>query len=148
MESVGTYLLDNPEVGGVVVTSRDVTERKEAEDKLREAEERYRTLVEQIPAVIYIDAIDDVSSAVYMTPQVEGMLGYTPEEWLKDPEFWIKILHPDDKEMLLAEARRTNETGDPFGEEYRVISKSGHVVWVRDEAVLVKDGQGTPVGVR
>jgi PAS domain S-box-containing protein len=83
-----------------------------------------------------------------MSPQVEGMLGYTPEEWLEDPEFWIKILHPDDKEMVLAEARRTNETGDPFGEEYRVISKGGHVVWVRDEAVLVKDGQGTPVGVR
>jgi diguanylate cyclase (GGDEF)-like protein/PAS domain S-box-containing protein len=145
MECVGTYLLGDPHVGGVVVTSRDVTERKEAEDKLREAEERYRTLVEYLPAVTYIDEIDEVSSAVYMSPQVEGMLGYTPEEWLEDPEFWIKILHPDDKEMVLAEARRTNETGDPFGEEYRVISKSGHVVWVRDEAGLVMDGQGTPL---
>src|SRR5918998_490547 len=80
-----------------------------------------------------------------MSPQVEGMLGYAPEEWLEDPEFWIKVLHPDDKEMALVEARRTNETGDSFGEEYRVISKSGHVVWVSDEAVLVKDGQGTPL---
>ena len=148
MESVGTYLLDDPDVGGVVVTSRDVTERKKAEDKLREAEERYRTLVEHIPAVTYIDEIDEVSSTVYMSPQVEEMLGYTPEKWLEDPEFWIRILHPDDKEMVLAEARRSNETGDPFGEEYRVISKSGHVVWVRDEAVLVKDRHGTPVGVR
>jgi diguanylate cyclase (GGDEF)-like protein/PAS domain S-box-containing protein len=129
----------------VVVTSRDVTERKEAEDKLREAEERYRTLVEQIPAVTYIDRIDEVNSAVYMSPQVEEMLGYTPEKWLEDPEFLIKILHPDDKERILAEARRTNETGDPFGEEYRVISKSGHVVWVSDEAGLVKDHEGTPL---
>jgi diguanylate cyclase (GGDEF)-like protein/PAS domain S-box-containing protein len=145
MESVGTYLLDDPHVGGVVVTSRDVTERKEAEDKLREAEERYRTLVEHIPAVTYIDRIDEVNSAVYISPQVEEMLGYTPEKWREDSEFLWKILHPDDKERILAEAQRTNETGDPFGEEYRVISKSGHVVWVRDEAGLVKDREGTPL---
>jgi diguanylate cyclase (GGDEF)-like protein/PAS domain S-box-containing protein len=145
LESVGTNLLNDPEVGGYVVNSRDVTGRKEAEGRLREAEERYRTLVEHIPAVTYIDRIDEVSSAIYMSPQVEEMLGYTPEEWLKAPEFWIKILHPDDKERILAEDRRTNETGDPFGVEYRAISKSGHVVWVRDDAVLVRDGEGRPL---
>jgi diguanylate cyclase (GGDEF)-like protein/PAS domain S-box-containing protein len=145
MESIGTYPVDDPAVGGVVITSRDVTERKEAEDKLREAEERYRTLVEHIPAVTYIDRIDGVNSAVYISPQVEEMLGYTPENWREDSEFLWKILHPDDEERILAEARRTNETGDPFGEEYRVISKSGHVVWVRDEAGLVKDREGTPI---
>ena len=138
MESVGTYLLDDPAVGGVVVVSRDVTERKGAE-------ERYRTLVEQIPAVTYIDEIDETSSAIYMSPQVEGMSGYTPEEWLEDPELWIKILHTEDKERVLAEAWRTNETGDPFRVEYRMISKSGHVVWVGDEAVLVRDGEGKPL---
>ena len=138
MESVSTYLLDDPAVGGVVVVSRDVTERKGAE-------ERYRTLVEQIPAVTYIDEIDETSSAIYMSPQVEGMSGYTPEEWLEDPELWIKILHPEDKERVLAEAWRTNETGDPFRVEYRMISKSGHVVWVGDEAVLVRDGEGKPL---
>jgi diguanylate cyclase (GGDEF)-like protein/PAS domain S-box-containing protein len=145
MESVGTYLLDDPAVGGVVVTSRDVTERKEAEDNLREAEERYRTLVEHIPAVTYIDRIDEVNSTVYISPQVEEMLGYTPERWREDSEFLMKIIHPDDKERILAEVRRTNETGDPFGEEYRVICKSGHAVWVRDEAGLVKDREGTPI---
>jgi diguanylate cyclase (GGDEF)-like protein/PAS domain S-box-containing protein len=145
MESMGTYPVDDPAVGGVVVISRDVTERKEAEDKLREAEERYRTLVEHIPAVTYIDRIDEVNSAIYISPQVEEMLGYTPEKWREDSEFLWKILHPDDKERILAEVRRTNETGNPFREEYRVISKSGHVVWVRDEAGLVKDREGTPV---
>jgi diguanylate cyclase (GGDEF)-like protein/PAS domain S-box-containing protein len=138
VESVGTYLLEDPAVGGVVVTSRDVTERKEVEERLRVAEERYRTLVEQVPVVTYIDHIDETSSAIYISPQVEGMFGYTPEEWLEDPELWIKILHPEDKERVLAEDRRTNETGDPFRVEYRMISKSGHVVWVQDEAVLVE----------
>jgi diguanylate cyclase (GGDEF)-like protein/PAS domain S-box-containing protein len=141
MERMGTYLLDDPAVRGVVVTSRDITERKDVEERLREAEERYRTMVEQIPAVTYIDHVDETSSAIYMSPQVEGMSGYTPEEWLEDPELWIKILHPEDKERVLAESRRTNETGDPFRVEYRMISKSGHVAWVRDEAVLVK-GRG------
>jgi PAS domain S-box-containing protein len=81
-----------PSATGLSVYLQDVTERKRAEDKLKEAEERYRTLVEQIPAVAYIDEIDEVSSAVYMSPQVEEMLGYTAEEWLEDPEFWIRTV--------------------------------------------------------
>ena len=130
---------------GVISVLKDVTERKRAEQKIRENEERYRTLVEQIPAVTYIDEIDVTSSAIYMSPQVEGMSGYTPEEWLEDPELWMKILHPEDKERVLAEAWRTNETGDRFRMEYRMISKSGHVVWVGDEAVLVRDREGKPL---
>ena len=78
MESVGTYLLGDPHVGGVVVTSRDVTERKKAEEKLRQAERRYRTLVEQIPAVTYIDSVDDPETSLYTGPHIEQMLGYTP----------------------------------------------------------------------
>jgi len=73
------------------------------------------------------------------------MLGYTAEEWLEDPELWPRILHPHDKERVLAEARRTDETGDPFSVEYRAISKGGLVVWVRDEAVLVRGGRDTPL---
>ena len=130
---------------GFIGVLKDITERQGLEERLREAEVRYRTLVEHIPAVTYIDRIDDVSSAIYMSPQVEGMLGYAPEEWLEDPEFWPKILHPHDKERVLAEARRTDETGDPFSVEYRAISKDGLVVWVRDEAVLVRGGRDTPL---
>ena len=145
VEVVRNNRLDDLDVGGVVINVRDVTERKAAEAKLREAEGRYRALVEQIPAVVYIDHVDEVSSAIYMSPQVEKMLGYAPEEWLKDPEFWTKILHPDDRERMLAESRRNNETGDPFGAEYRMISRNGRVVWVRDEAVLVRNEAGEPL---
>ncbi len=128
----------------VLVSVRDITRHRRAEQELREAEARYRTLVEQIPAIIYIDAPDAVSSAIYMSPHTEAMLGYSPEEWVADPEFWLKLLHPDDRERVLAENTRTNLTGEPFCIEYRLIARDGRVVWVRDVAVLVKDEAGQP----
>jgi diguanylate cyclase (GGDEF)-like protein/PAS domain S-box-containing protein len=115
-------------------------EREEIERRLGTPEARYRALVEHIPAVTYIDAVDEVSSAVYMSPQVEAMLGYAPEEWLVDPSFFLKLLHPGDRERVLAENERTNRSGEPFDMEYRLIARDGRTVWVRDEAVLVKDG--------
>jgi len=122
----------------------DITQRKDAEARMKEAEARYRTLVEQLPAVVYIDAVDDVSTALYMSPQYEALVGYTPEERTADPELWVRLLHPADREAVLAESARTNETGDPFRMEYRLIAKDGRVVWVRDEAVLLRDEHGAP----
>ncbi|HEU4847065.1 MAG TPA: PAS domain S-box protein, partial [Rubrobacteraceae bacterium] len=133
---------DNVEaIEGIVY---DVTELKRAETRLREAEERYRTLVEEIPAVTYIKAVDDSSQSSYVSPQIEDMLGYKPEEWTSDPDQWIKIMHPADRERVLAEVARTDETGEPFRMEFRQFAKDGRVVWVRDEAVLVRDEEGNP----
>lgn len=98
----------------------------------------YRTLVEQLQAVIYIDTLDESEPALYMSPQVEGMLGYAPEEWLLDPDLWTKLLHHEDRERALAEAGRARSTGGPFRMEYRLIAKDGRTVWVRDEAVRVE----------
>jgi PAS domain S-box-containing protein len=78
----------------------DAAERSEIEKRLGSSEARYRALVEHIPAVTYIDAVDEVSSAVYMSPQVESMLGYAPEEWLVDAGFFLKILHPVDRAIV------------------------------------------------
>jgi len=121
------------------------TGREEIERRLGNAEARYRALVEHIPVVTYVDAADEVSSAVYMSPQVEAMLGYAPEEWLVDREFFVKLLHPEDRERVLAENKRTNESGKPFEAEYRLIARDGRTVWVHDEAVLVKDERGRPL---
>jgi PAS domain S-box-containing protein len=107
----------------------DVTERKEAE-------ERYRTSVERIPAITHIQEPAEPSSTTYISPQYETILGYSTEEALKTPEYWFIILHPEDRERVLAEDRRTNETGQPFVMEYRQIAKDGRVVWLRDEATL------------
>lgn len=98
----------------------------------------YRTLVEQLQAVIYIDTLDESEPALYMSPQVEVMLGYEPEEWLLDPDLWTKLLHAEDKERAFAEAERARRTGGPFQMEYRLRSRDGRIVWVRDEAVKVE----------
>jgi diguanylate cyclase (GGDEF)-like protein/PAS domain S-box-containing protein len=119
----------------------DVTERKNAENAFRRAESRYRTLVEQVPLAIYIDRLDKVSSNIYTSPQIEPMLGYTPEEWALNPTLFVEMLHPDDRERVLAAHARTHTTHEPLQVEYRLLARDGRVVWVRDEA-RVLDGEG------
>jgi diguanylate cyclase (GGDEF)-like protein/PAS domain S-box-containing protein len=143
VELISNNLLDEPTVESIVFNARDVTERERARARLQEAEAKYRLLVEQIPAVIYMDNIDEANSALYRSPFVEEMLGYTPEELLSVS--WRDLLHPDDRKRVLSENARTNKTGEPFRIEYRIIAKDGHVVWVRDEAMLVRDEAGKPL---
>jgi PAS domain S-box-containing protein len=123
----------------------DVTERGLAQDRLREAEARYRDLVEQLPVVVYIDAADDVSTALYISPQYEGLTGYTAEERMADADLWIRMLHPADRDGVLEQSHRSNETGEPFDCEYRLIGKDGRVVWVHDHAVLIEGPTGSSV---
>jgi diguanylate cyclase (GGDEF)-like protein/PAS domain S-box-containing protein len=138
LEHVVNNLLDDPAVSGVVITSHDVTERKEAERKLREAEQRYRTLIEQGPAVVYIQEIGSPDSAIYMSPQIEELTGYSPEE-CKNPALRWDMVHADDREWLQAEDDRTGEPGEVFATEYRVVHRNGSTKWVRNEAVLIED---------
>ncbi len=130
-----------PRVQGVMF---DITARKRAELALQQAENRFRALVEQLPAVVYINAADEVSTANYISPQYERLLGFTPEERLADPEMWLRQLHPDDRERVQAESLRTNATGEPFECEYRMFTKDGRVVWLRDHAILVGGEDGKP----
>jgi PAS domain S-box-containing protein len=129
-------------------TVQDVTERRGYERRLREAETRFRTLVEQIPAVTYVEAVDHdgrSTNLLYASPQIEEMFGYSPEEWTADPDLFPRLLHPEDRERVLALDERTDETGEPFVAEYRQYTRDGRVIWVRDEAVLVRDAAGEPL---
>ena len=116
--------------------------RDRHEEAVRFSEDQFRSMVEQGPAVVYIDSPDESASSMYISPQIEELLGFTPQEWYDDHELWPKVLHPDDKVRTLAENERHNETGDPFKLEYRMFHKDGHVVWVHDEATMVRDGRG------
>jgi PAS domain S-box-containing protein len=137
-------LWEGSEFSGVLGVAVDITGRVRAEENLREAEQKYRTLVEQIPAVTYIDLADGSDTPVYTSPQIEQMLGYTPEEWLEN-KLWTKCLHPDDRERVLAADERFEAGGESFSEEYRLFAKDGSVVWVLEEAVLVRDEAGEPL---
>ncbi len=104
-----------------------------------------RSLIEQVPVTVYIDRLDDISSNVFMSPPLEALLGYSAEEWASDPELFVKVVHPDDRDRVLAEHRRTAQTGDMFSMEYRMVARDGRVHWFLDEARVIRDENGQPM---
>ncbi len=110
-----------------------------------DVERRYRTLVEQLPLVVYIDALDAASSNVFTSPQIEPLLGYTVEDWASDATLFVRTLHPEDRDRVLTAHARTHATHEPLSVEYRLLARDGRVVWVRDEGVVVVDDDGTPL---
>jgi diguanylate cyclase (GGDEF)-like protein/PAS domain S-box-containing protein len=123
----------------------DVTDRKLADQRFREAQSRYQTLVEQLPLAIYIDALDEGATSLYNSPKNAEITGYTHEEWVADPDLFGKIIHPDERETVLAGFEAARVTGDPFAADYRIIRPDGTTVWVHDESVVVRDDGGTPL---
>jgi PAS domain S-box-containing protein len=108
----------------------------------------FRAIVEQLPLVVYVDALDDRSSAVYVSPQIQRLLGYTQEEWLADPELFVKSLHPDDRDWVLREIDARNRGRKPESTaDYRLVARDGSVVWVRDDEVVVRGPDGRPLHV-
>jgi len=112
---------------------------------LREAHETYKHLVEGIPASLYVDAVDDLSTNLYTSPQIQTLLGFSVQEWSEDPNLWIARMHEDDRERVIHAHQESNRTGEPFNTEYRVYARDGSIVWVHDEAVLVRDENGEPM---
>ncbi len=117
----------------------------EARDDPNEILRRYSTLVQQLPLVIYIDALDEASSNIFTSPRIEPLLGYAVDAWQNDPELFVRTLHPDDRERVLEAHAHTHRTHEPLSVEYRLLSRDEEVVWVRDEGVVVCDDDGTPL---
>ncbi|MGH2522785.1 MAG: PAS domain-containing protein, partial [Anaerolineales bacterium] len=125
--------------------------RKLAEAALRESEAKYRTLADQIPAGIHIMEFTESGSTITasVNPQFERMLGFSAAEWMADPDLWRTQLHPDDRERVLAEAVQLATPGaEPFISEYRMLTRDEHVIWIRDETVVVSDPTGRPRGLQ
>jgi diguanylate cyclase (GGDEF)-like protein/PAS domain S-box-containing protein len=122
----------------------DVTELALTQQELEETQTKFGALVEQIPAIVYIDLADEEMSTTYVSPQIATILGYSPQEYIDDPELWTEMLHPDDRPEALETYLRGRESGEPFVFEYRLIARDGTVVWFRDSAIVLPDAYGRP----
>ena len=122
----------------------DVSVQMEAEGRLRQAEARYRAMVELIPAVTYTDFVgpDGVTSMGFVSPQMEAILGFPPQRFLDDAGFWFELMHPDDLAHLRSIDAFNNADFEVFDHEYRMHHADGHWVWVHDISTAVLDAQG------
>src|SRR5712664_961282 len=130
--------------GGTVCVARDITRRLAAERARTETETKYRTLIEQVAAVSYIAELGVHGEWLYVSPQVETMFGFSPDEWLMDSRAWTRHVHPEDHKVVEA-AEETSGRGERFQAEYRVIRKDGGVIWVGDTAVVVEGSNAHPL---
>jgi PAS domain S-box-containing protein len=115
---------------------------EDGSDRVPELERRYREIIDRLPAVLYVDGLDEDGLLIDVSPSVTSLLGISREEFLSRPYAWVDTIHPADLERVLAESDRAIATGEPFRTEYRVLHPDGHIVWVREEAVLILDDDG------
>ncbi len=117
-------------------------EHDRAKAEVRAAEARYRTLVERLPAITYIAELGAGGPWHYVSPQIETMLGFSPEEWLSDPMNWMNHIYAEDREIVLSAENLFQQTHDLFHAEYRMCARDGRVLWFRDEGVLLEQSEG------
>ena len=122
-------------------------QRDAALERLKSSEAKYRRLIERLPVVTYLAEYGGDGRWLYVSPQIEDMLGYSPEEWMADPSLWIRCVHPDDREAVVAEEERCAAGSEPLALEYRMYARGGRLVWVRDDASIGIPADGRPVAV-
>ena len=125
---------------------RNAIERaREAAAERTVAEARYRSLIENIPLVTYMNSVEAPFTSLYMSPQIESLLGYTQEEWATQPELSSDGIHPDDRMRVRALARDARERSVSTRSEFRFIARDGRVVWVLDHTIPVRDAAGRTI---
>jgi PAS domain S-box-containing protein len=107
-------------------------------------EARFRALVEQLPGGVYIEELD-ASSASYISPWIEHLTGYSAAEWTADTDFFSRVLHPEDRDRVVAAFAHVHEALQPIQIEYRIVAKDGRVVWIQDDAAVARDAHGKPL---
>jgi PAS domain S-box-containing protein len=131
----------------VDITRQKLAEEQHAavEEQLRRTEERYRALVEQTPVVTYLDALGPENVTIYISPQVEALIGYSPDELTGSEPLWPSLLHPEDRDRVLAASDEAERVEGTFNIDYRLVARDGRVVWVHDQSVLIRDDGGRPL---
>ena len=112
---------------------------------LQEAQAKHQAVIEQIPAITYTDRLDRTKrTPMFISPQVESLLGVTPEEWLSELSLRYELLHPDERDRVKEEYERALAAGEPFRAEYRMVARDDRVLWFRDEETTIRDEVGKP----
>src|SRR5882757_1305017 len=119
-------------------------QRSPDEAQFPNLEARYRALVEQIPAVVFMAYLDRGIGEAYVSPQIEAALGFSQEEWLEDPVRWYQHIHPDDKQRWSLEAAEMFLSGKPLRSAYRVIARDGRIIWFHCDAKMMRHANGQP----
>jgi PAS domain S-box-containing protein len=111
----------------------------------REVQLRYQLLVERLPMIVYMNPVAMRTGITYVSPQIQTILGYSPEEWVADPEFWQTRLHPEDRDAVMKEIERSSLTQESSSIEYRMLARDRRVIWFHDQTMLVRDDKGQPL---
>jgi len=123
---------------------RGEDEREPADARTPNLEAKYRALLEQMPAVVFMAYLDRGISEAYVSPQIEAALGYSREQWLEDPVRWYQHIHPDDKQRWSLEAAEMFLSGKPLRSAYRVIARDGRMIWFHCDARMKRREDGRP----
>ena len=121
----------------------DITERKAAEALIKEAEAKYQNLVERLPLVVYTSELGTAGRWSYVGPQIEDLLGYTPAEWMADPNLWYQRMNPEDRDMEQKSEEDAYSKRISFDNEYRILKKDGREIWVRDSGQVFESFDGS-----
>ena len=117
---------------------------RESQEALWEQGENLGFLVRHVPVVVYKAETGQHGRWLYVSPQIEGLLGYTPAEWLADPKLWWERIHPDDRDQVLADEEAILVSAGTKSEaaQYRMVTRDGRTIWVSDDASVIKNGSG------
>ncbi|MBP9143292.1 MAG: PAS domain-containing protein [Thermoanaerobaculia bacterium] len=122
----------------------EMGERLRVQEALTREETKFRLFIEKLPAISYVAEPGNEGRWLFVSPQVETLLGYAQEEWLADPRLWHSRLHPDDAQSAVAEEQRCVRERDQFSLEYRLLTREGRTVWIRDDAIFLPADESQP----
>jgi PAS domain S-box-containing protein len=121
----------------------EIESRRQAEADLRKAETRYRNLVERLPIVTYQMALG-ANNITYVSPQIETLLGFSSEDWLRTPDFWPTRIHAEDRQRVMASLDSGLRPDSPVENDFRMIARDGSVRWLRSQSAVFQDEAGPP----
>jgi diguanylate cyclase (GGDEF)-like protein/PAS domain S-box-containing protein len=111
------------------------------------SDDRFRALVEDLPAVTYIADFIGTFTLRYVSPQLRALFGYEPDAWMADETAWVEAVHPDDRDRIVHEAEACVAAARPFDFEYRLITADGRERWIWEKTAVQRDDDGRPLAV-